>query len=274
MAAELVAFREEQELQASSRLLPSLASSLAYDNLLRWRREQQGFDGKTAGSGGGLAVGGIPVEELYKAGEKQERRLKEEQQRRERQQAQQRPTWASSGGVNQDLFGSGDSSNSMASFAERPGNEAFREMANLAMARMRSRLMGYNDESDAAVAVLEALLATGQEWGRAGWADLMHEAFYPPGIKRKSSAASRPSFLPAATPKPASQQQQEPKESQDELVCTSPEALRNAITACIEERRRQNNEDPSIVQLTELLEDLEDYVKHVWLLRDPLERYG
>eukprot|EP00967_Tisochrysis_lutea_P156608 scaffold315917_cov15-Tisochrysis_lutea.AAC.1 len=51
----------------------------------------------------------------------------------------------------------------------------------------------------------------------------MHEAFYPPGIKRKSSAASRPSFLPAATPKPASQQQQEPKESQDELVCTSPE---------------------------------------------------
>eukprot|EP00967_Tisochrysis_lutea_P094932 scaffold138179_cov21-Tisochrysis_lutea.AAC.1 len=31
----------------------------------------QGFDGKTAGSGGGLAVGGIPVEELYKAGEKQ-----------------------------------------------------------------------------------------------------------------------------------------------------------------------------------------------------------
>eukprot|EP00983_Pelagomonas_calceolata_P004784 156471-Pelagomonas_calceolata.AAC.2 len=52
-----------------------------------------------------------------------------------------------------DLFGSGDSSNSMASFAERPGNEAFREMANLAMARMRSRLMGYNDESDAAVSI-------------------------------------------------------------------------------------------------------------------------
>eukprot|EP00983_Pelagomonas_calceolata_P055571 1144209-Pelagomonas_calceolata.AAC.2 len=42
----------------------------------------------------------------------------------------------------------------------------------------------------------------------------------------------------------------------------SQRALRNAITACIEERRRQNNEDPSIVQLTELLEDLEDYVKH------------
>ncbi|KAF5840928.1 hypothetical protein DUNSADRAFT_15129 [Dunaliella salina] len=259
VAAELVAFREEQELQASSRLLPSLASSLAYDNLLRWRREQQNADGSTAGSGGDLAVGGVPVEELYKAGEKQERRLKEEQQRLERLQAQQRPTWASSG----------------CDFLQAHSTAKF--LSIKLPLHTGAALDCWLSRPSKKVAVLDALLSTGQEWGRAGWADQMHEAFYPPGIKRKRGAASRTSPPPAAgtPPQPTSeQQQQEQEESQYELVCTSPEALRDAITARMEERRMQSKDDSSVAQLTELLEDLEDYVKHVWSLRNPLERYG
>ncbi len=50
----------------------------------------------------------------------------------------------------------------MTSFAEKPGNEAFKEMAAMAMARMRSRLVGYDDEADAAVRA--CAIDKGDDW--------------------------------------------------------------------------------------------------------------
>jgi len=67
------------------------------------------------------------------------------------------------GGLGQGLSQSGSgSSNSMTSFAEKPGNEAFKEMAAMAMARMRSRLVGYDDEADAAVRA--CAIDKGDDW--------------------------------------------------------------------------------------------------------------
>jgi len=90
------------------------------------------------------------------------------------------------------------------------------------------------------VAVLDALLLVGQDWGRAGWADLMHEAFYPPGIARATrkdtldSPPSPPSIPNALEVKQKqSQQKQQVRQQQEEeqRVCTTPEvSMRRVVT--------------------------------------------
>jgi len=69
-------------------------------------------------------------------------------------------------------------------------------------------------------AVLDALLAAGQEWGRGGWADMMHEAFYPPGIPRKSGGATGSHPPRALSP---SEPALEGNGHQVVRVCTTPE---------------------------------------------------
>jgi hypothetical protein len=67
IGAELVSLREDAEASASRQLLPALASSLSYDNWLKWKREQ--------GQGREVAIAGVPVEEPLRQSEQQVRNI-------------------------------------------------------------------------------------------------------------------------------------------------------------------------------------------------------
>eukprot|EP00197_Chlamydomonas_leiostraca_P010615 CAMPEP_0202869362 /NCGR_PEP_ID=MMETSP1391-20130828/12412_1 /ASSEMBLY_ACC=CAM_ASM_000867 /TAXON_ID=1034604 /ORGANISM="Chlamydomonas leiostraca, Strain SAG 11-49" /LENGTH=424 /DNA_ID=CAMNT_0049549675 /DNA_START=99 /DNA_END=1374 /DNA_ORIENTATION=+ len=159
VAEVLVSFREWQEESASRQLLPALAASAAYDNLLRWKAEASGGAHGAAASGPvevGLGADGqmrVDIEQLYRAAEKEEQKL-------------------TGAAVSQ--------RSAVDSFASRPGNEMYASIAASAMARARARLMGFESGSSAASAVLDALLAL--DGGRGERAMALDEACTAPGI--------------------------------------------------------------------------------------------
>ncbi|GLI67318.1 hypothetical protein VaNZ11_011505 [Volvox africanus] len=156
LGQELTMMREWTEEQSNRKLLPSLASSLAYSNLRRWQEE--------TGSGAPEVVPGVDLEQLYRLGEQEERKLR-------------------------DSLEAGSSGTKPKRGAARTGieeftkhNKAYADLAAGAMARVRQRLMGYDDEGpSAAAAVLRVLLqemASPEER-----ANFLPDAFTPPGLQ-------------------------------------------------------------------------------------------
>ncbi|KAG2434918.1 hypothetical protein HYH02_012116 [Chlamydomonas schloesseri] len=198
LGQELTLMREWVEEQANRKLLPSLASSLAYANLKQWRQET----GKQAPR----VAKGVDLDQLYRLGEEEEKKLRES---------------LGAGG-----FGSGPrkgpaTRSAIEEFTKH--NKAYADLAAGAMARVRSRFMGFQDDgsdggsgvggsdgegvSGAAQAVLRALLhGMGSTEERATF---LPDAFTPPGLQIPPEAeGGKPSF-----------------------VVTSPEALTAAIRA-------------------------------------------
>ncbi|KAF8060005.1 hypothetical protein HT031_004943 [Scenedesmus sp. PABB004] len=112
LAAQLVVLKERAEAAASARLLPPLASSLAYANYRAWQAEHAG--------GAPASVGGVPLDDLYRAAEREEAKL---------QQWRAPPRAASS----------------LDGFAAASG---YKQMAAAAMARARARFSGWSDDGD------------------------------------------------------------------------------------------------------------------------------
>eukprot|EP00775_Hariotina_reticulata_P006995 gene6995-7209_t len=107
LAAQLVHLREQADWEASRRLLPSLASSLAYSNLSSWQQQHPGQQLPEVAPGVGIA-------DLYKAAEREEARLHQWQQ-------------------------PGRQRSSLDSFADRSG---YKHLAQQALARARARFAG------------------------------------------------------------------------------------------------------------------------------------
>ncbi|GBF98676.1 hypothetical protein Rsub_11670 [Raphidocelis subcapitata] len=167
LAALLTALKEAADWEASKRLLPSAAASLAAANLAAWR---EAHPGKALPE----VAPGVSLEDVYKAGEREEIKL----QRSGR-------------------LGGASAGSALGSFASRGPGAAFAGQASAAMERVRARLMGYGDDGDgddaggsagssaggtrsAAHRVLAALLT--QCWSREERAQALSEACMPPGL--------------------------------------------------------------------------------------------
>ncbi|KAG2490829.1 hypothetical protein HYH03_010750 [Edaphochlamys debaryana] len=174
LGGELTAMREWTEERSNRTLLPSLASSLAYSNLKKWREE--------TGSVAPEVAKGVRLEDLYRLGEEEERKL--------------RDSLEGGGGA----FGMGPRREQQRSSIEEftKYNKAYADLAAGAMARVRSRLMGFDDDGpSAAASVLEALLSgMGSAEERATY---LPGAFTPPGLQvgpppGSTGAGGRPSY--------------------------------------------------------------------------------
>lgn len=66
LAAQLVYIKEQADFEASRRMLPPLASSLAYSNYSNWQADHQGQQLPEV-------VPGVSVADLYKAAEREVR---------------------------------------------------------------------------------------------------------------------------------------------------------------------------------------------------------
>ncbi|KXZ54808.1 hypothetical protein GPECTOR_4g879 [Gonium pectorale] len=171
LGQELTMMREWREEQANRTLLPSLASSLAYSNLKRWREE--------SGQREPTVVNGVDLEQLYRLGEQEERKLRDSMERGE-----------GGGGIGPRR---GVTRSSIEEFTKH--NKAYADLAAGAMARVRSRLMGFDDDGpSAAEAVLRALLdGMGSAEERATY---LPEAFTPPGMQVSTEAGTgKPTFV-------------------------------------------------------------------------------
>lgn len=221
LASQLVYWQECESWQESQRLLPSLASSVAYQNYQEWRAQNNGAEV-------GDVVPGVSVEELYKASEREVRLTRAVVQwpcvavlsellmhsiymvQAQRQSSVlARCIWRAITAANDctrmQCFQSlsvirtlpcfppqevklqqqgGTTSAASSSFnAFASHHTAYAELAAGAMARARARLMGYEDGDDinAAIKVLDALL-TGCSC-REERATVLPEACTPPGIQ-------------------------------------------------------------------------------------------
>lgn len=111
LAAQLVYLKEQADWEASRRLLPPLASSLAYSNFSSWQAQHEG-------QALPQVAPGVSIPDLLKAAEREEAKLKQ-------WQSPSRP------------------SSSLDSFAASSG---YKQMAADAMARVRARLSGWEDD--------------------------------------------------------------------------------------------------------------------------------
>eukprot|EP00878_Enallax_costatus_P024167 GHUV01025766.1.p1 GENE.GHUV01025766.1~~GHUV01025766.1.p1 ORF type:complete len:395 (+),score=102.77 GHUV01025766.1:133-1317(+) len=111
LAAQLVYIKEQADYEASRRMLPPLASSLAYSNYSNWQADHQGQQLPDVASG-------VSIADLYKAAEREEAKLQQ-------WQTKQRPT------------------STVDTFAAASG---YQQAAADAMARVRARLMGFTDD--------------------------------------------------------------------------------------------------------------------------------
>ncbi|GAX81901.1 hypothetical protein CEUSTIGMA_g9329.t1 [Chlamydomonas eustigma] len=181
LCAELVFIREWQDDQANRLLLPNLASSLAYNNYQAWKAENPGMLTPEP-------VNGLMVEQLYRLGEQEERRLQEGTSPWSRGLGYDGTSSNSSTAPNSGQDASRHSGSSLSSsrssrmkssidsFAQR--NKGYQELAEGAMAKARARLLGYDQ---GAAQVLDALLQ--QYMSREERANVLPEAFTPPGIQ-------------------------------------------------------------------------------------------
>ncbi|GIL82873.1 hypothetical protein Vretimale_8371 [Volvox reticuliferus] len=187
LGQELTMMREWTEEQSNRKLLPTLASSLAYSNLRRWQEE--------TGSGAPEVVPGVDLEQLYRLGEQEERKL--------------RDSLGTGGGNTRP--GRGITHSGIEEFTKH--NKAYADLAAGVMARVRQRLMGYDDEGPpAAAAVLRALLR--QMGSPEERANFLPDAFIPPGLQVLPDAAATDASSGGFT-KPS-------------FVVTTPEALMTA----------------------------------------------
>lgn len=282
VAARLTALKEAADWEASKRVLPALAASLAYSNYSTWRRENHGQDL-------GDVAPGVTLEHLYRAGEREELKL-------QRQEGRMGPSKAPS---------------TLDDFARRGPGAAFSDQAAAAMARVRARLTGYQDDGPgggdlgapagspedgsagrqsaassgpAARRVLAALLLECS--CREERAQAVAEACMPPGLEVEDSDGM-------GTPHRV-------------LVCTSPKQLLAAITAELQQLGYASDQGSSIGAgnssagdlcsdhslfaagmmpalpsgesptqvLFALREDVEDYNRAVYSRLSPLERFG
>ncbi|KAF6255470.1 hypothetical protein COO60DRAFT_207312 [Scenedesmus sp. NREL 46B-D3] len=186
LAAQLVYLKEQADWEASRRLLPPLASSLAYSNYSSWQAQH---DGQALPQ----VAPGVSIPDLYRAAEREEAKLKQ-------WQSPQRP------------------SSSLDSFAASSG---YKQMAADAMARVRARLSGWEDDdsfaaaggsSSSSTAESDAAGAAGDRDGsssrlspaaqqalqellvgcscREERATVLPEAFTPPGLMVSSASGS------------------------------------------------------------------------------------
>ncbi|GLC41650.1 hypothetical protein PLESTB_000692900 [Pleodorina starrii] len=274
LGQELTMMREWREEQANRTLLPSLASSLAYSNLQRWREE--------TGAEAPEVVPGVDLEQLYRLGEQvghvglMTRGSLEEERKL-------RASWGGGGG------GGGGGGTGPRRVSPRSGieeftkhNKAYADLAASAMARVRQRLMGFDDDGpSAAAAVLHALL---RQMGSAEErANYLPEAFTPPGLQIQpepsvpgSGGGGKPYFVvttPAALTAAARERL---------AALMAPEggegggAAAAAAAAAAEPVRRESlpSGEDEAAALTELLELVEEYDRAVYSRKTPLERMG
>eukprot|EP00877_Chromochloris_zofingiensis_P003714 jgi/Chrzof1/13343/Cz07g29170.t1 len=242
LASQLVYWQECESWQESQRLLPSLASSVAYQNYQEWRAQNNGAEV-------GDVVPGVSVEELYKASEREEVKLQQQ------------------GGT------TSAASSSFNAFASH--HTAYAELAAGAMARARARLMGYEDGDDinAAIKVLDALL-TGCSC-REERATVLPEACTPPGIQVEVRADGAPGFMcsnPTQLLAAVKQKQQEVAASNT----SSDQGSGNGFTSTRPSQQQQllPSREPLAVALQDLAQDIVEYDTHVFQRLSPLERYG
>ncbi|KAG2434812.1 hypothetical protein HXX76_007697 [Chlamydomonas incerta] len=197
LGQELTLMREWVEEQANRKLLPSLASSLAYSNLKQWRVET----GKQAPQ----VAKGVDLDQLYRLGEEEEKKLRE----------------SLAGGTGG--FGSGPrkgpaTRSAIEEFTKH--NKAYADLAAGAMARVRARLMGYQDDASG-----------GGEGGEGGAGPSAAQVVLRTLLHGMGSTEERATFMPDAFAPPGLQIPPEAEGGKPSFVVTSPEALTSAIRA-------------------------------------------
>lgn len=295
LGQELTMMREWEDERQSRTLLPPLAASLAYSNLQRWREETGGETPQL--------VAGVDLEQLYKLGEQEERKLRE--------------SLESGGGGGGLRPRKEQQRSSIEEFTKH--NKAYADLAAGAMARVRSRLMGFDDNGPRAAAeVLQALTrGMGSTEERATF---LPDAFTPPGLqvspqpRAAGAGGGKPSFV-VTTPQalleairarreelqaqaaqrqqqqqgaaPAEQTQREPQQQQGAEPAAPKETLpwrkkapaAGAAAAEAQGMQKQgperlpSGEDEEAV-LCELAELVEEYDRVVFSRKTPLERMG
>ncbi|GIL54978.1 hypothetical protein Vafri_10655 [Volvox africanus] len=290
LGQELTMMREWTEEQSNRKLLPNLASSLAYSNLRRWQEE--------TGSGAPEVVPGVDLEQLYRLGEQEERKLRNSLE-----------TGGGGTGPRQGATRSG-----IEEFTKH--NKAYADLAAGAMARARQRLLGYDDEGpSAAAAALRALLqemASPEER-----ANFLPDAFTPPGLQVLPDTAARgtssggvpklsfvvttpEALMTAARERLAALAQDEGGEGVLHSTATNGRAEAAAEEAAIQDTasksvaagsrasslRQQGSSqgkvrhavlpsgEDEVTALEELLELIDEYDRQVYSRKTPLERMG
>ncbi|EFJ41243.1 hypothetical protein VOLCADRAFT_107764 [Volvox carteri f. nagariensis] len=277
LGQELTMMREWTEEQSNRTLLPSLASSLAYGNLRQWREE--------TGAEAPEVVPGVPLEQLYRLGEEEERKLRES------------------------LRGGGGGGTGPRRVSARSGieeftkyNKAYADLAAGAVARVRQRLMGFDDDGpSAASAVLRALLR--QMGSPEERANSLPEAFSPPGLQVLPDDATatgaigqgggKPSFFmttPAALMAAARTRLGELTGADEGGIAALSLGTPDAAVALVEAGSAASGRtlpeggrgwpgllpsgEDEVTVLEELLQLIDQYDKQVYSRKTPLERMG
>ena len=282
----LSSLKEAADWTEASRQLPAMAASLAYANYERWRRDQPA--GKEGGGGGSYEVApGVSLEDVYRAGERAELRLQ-----REGGAAALRPPGAEHGGR-----GGGG--------AAAAATAAYGDFAAAAMARVRARLSGYDDDRPPlADGEEEADAASGDDAGgdnRVGTPSagpaarrVLRELLRACECREERAEAIALACVPPGIPITSEDDGAAGGGAAGSLpgsACTTPDGLLAAIAEArwqAEDQQQQQGAsgdadaqaltlpsgEPLLRVLAELEEDTEGYGAAVYARLSPLERFG